>query len=101
MANYYLEAVNGRKGFYRIAGKNPIISISIIPGHFTTGNAHINNYLDVSGLKSNAMVARVSQKVGQEYNPNNHLIMYDMGPIVASTIGSALVAGIFIALFGG
>jgi oxaloacetate decarboxylase beta subunit len=47
------------------------------------------------------MAARVSQKLGQEYNPQNHLIMHAMGPIVASTIGSALVAGIFIALLGG
>ena len=46
------------------------------------------------------MAARVSQKLGQEYNPHNHLVMHAMGPIVASTIGSALVAGIFIALFG-
>jgi oxaloacetate decarboxylase beta subunit len=45
------------------------------------------------------MAARVSQKLGQEYNPQNHLVMHAMGPLLAGTIGSALVAGIFIALW--
>jgi oxaloacetate decarboxylase beta subunit len=61
----------------------------------------VNPLIGNSGVSAMPMAARVSQKVGQEYNPNNHLIMHAMGPIVASTIGSALVAGIFIALFGG
>jgi len=48
--------------------KNPIIAIKVIPGHFTTGNAHINNYLDVSGLKSDARVARdVAQELAMPY----------------------------------
>ena len=38
--------------------KNPIISIKATPGHFTTGSFHTNFYLDVSSLKSNALVAR-------------------------------------------
>jgi len=38
--------------------KNPIISINVTPGHFTTGSFHINYYLDVSSLKANALVAR-------------------------------------------
>ncbi|NLN66165.1 MAG: sodium ion-translocating decarboxylase subunit beta [Clostridiaceae bacterium] len=41
-----------------------------------------------------------SEKLGLEYNPHNHLLMHAMGPIVSSTIGSAIVAGIFITLFG-
>jgi oxaloacetate decarboxylase beta subunit len=45
------------------------------------------------------MAARVSQKVAQEYNPSNYVIMHAMGPILASTIGSAVVAGILISLF--
>ena len=60
----------------------------------------VNPLIGNSGVSAMPMAARVSQKVGQEYNPNNHLIMHAMGPIVASTIGSAMVAGIFIALFG-
>jgi oxaloacetate decarboxylase beta subunit len=46
------------------------------------------------------IAARVSQKVAQEYDPQNHLLMHAMGPIVASTIGSAIVAGIFISILG-
>jgi oxaloacetate decarboxylase beta subunit len=60
----------------------------------------VNPLIGNSGVSAMPMAARVSQKVGQEYNPQNHLIMHAMGPIVASTIGSAMVAGIFIALFG-
>jgi len=60
----------------------------------------VNPLIGNAGVSAMPMAARVSQKVGQEYNPHNHLIMHAMGPIVASTIGSALVAGIFIALFG-
>ena len=61
----------------------------------------VNPLIGNSGVSAMPMAARVSQKVGQEYNENNHLIMHAMGPILASTIGSALLAGIFIALFGG
>jgi oxaloacetate decarboxylase beta subunit len=60
----------------------------------------INPLIGNSGVSAMPMAARVSQKMGQEYNPQNHLVMHAMGPLVASTIGSALVAGIFIALFG-
>ena len=51
------------KAFNIVLDKNPIISIKVIPGHFTTANLHVNYYLDVSTLKSNAMVAR---DVGRE-----------------------------------
>jgi oxaloacetate decarboxylase beta subunit len=60
----------------------------------------VNPLIGNSGVSAMPMAARVSQKMGQEYNPHNHLVMHAMGPIVASTIGSALVAGIFIAMFG-
>ena len=61
----------------------------------------VNPLIGNSGVSAMPMAARVSQKVGQEYNPHNHLIMHAMGPIVSSTLGSALLAGIFIALWGG
>jgi oxaloacetate decarboxylase beta subunit len=61
----------------------------------------VNPLIGNAGVSAMPMAARVSQKLGQEYNPQNHLIMHAMGPIVASTLGSALVAGIFIALLGG
>ena len=59
----------------------------------------VNPLIGNSGVSAMPMAARVSQKVAQEYNPHNYVLMHAMGPILASTIGSALVAGIFIALF--
>ena len=45
------------------------------------------------------MAARVSQKVGQEEVPGNFLLMHAMGPNVAGVIGSAIAAGVFLALY--
>lgn len=59
----------------------------------------VNPLICNAGVSAMPMAARVSQKLGLEYNPGNHLLMHAMGPIVSSTIGSAIVAGIFIALF--
>ncbi len=58
----------------------------------------VNPLIGNSGVSAMPMAARVSQKMGLEYNPSNHLLMHAMGPIVSSTIGSAVVAGIFIAI---
>ena len=60
----------------------------------------VNPLIGNSGVSAMPMAARVSQKMAQEYNPNNHLLMHAMGPIVSSTIGSAILAGILIALCG-
>ncbi|NLP35357.1 MAG: sodium ion-translocating decarboxylase subunit beta [Clostridiales bacterium] len=60
----------------------------------------VNPLIGNSGVSAMPMAARVSQKMGQHYNPQNHLLMHAMGPIVSSTIGSALIAGILITLFG-
>lgn len=60
----------------------------------------MNPLIGNSGVSAMPMAARVSQKLGQEYNPQNHLLMHAMGPIVSSTIGSAIIAGIFITYFG-
>lgn len=65
-----------------------------------TSGGKVNPLIGNSGVSAMPMAARVSQKVGQEYNPHSHLLMHAMGPIVASTIGSAVVAGLFIAFFG-
>jgi len=44
---------------YKVSlAKNPNISVKVIPGHFATNSAHINSYIDMSPLKSNALVAR-------------------------------------------
>lgn len=60
----------------------------------------VNPLIGNSGVSAMPMAARVSQKLGLEYNPHNHLLMHAMGPIVASTIGSAIIAGLFIKYFG-
>ncbi|MCL2440509.1 MAG: sodium ion-translocating decarboxylase subunit beta [Treponema sp.] len=60
----------------------------------------VNPLIGNSGVSAMPMAARISQRMGQQYNPDNHLLMHAMGPIVSSTIGSAIVAGIFISYFG-
>jgi len=59
----------------------------------------VNPLIGNSGVSAMPMAARISQRLGQQYNPNNHLLMHAMGPIVSSTIGSAIIAGIFISYF--
>jgi len=59
----------------------------------------INPLIGNSGVSAMPMAARISQRMGQKYNPQNHLLMHAMGPIVSSTIGSAMVAGVLISIF--
>jgi oxaloacetate decarboxylase beta subunit len=61
----------------------------------------VNPLIGNSGVSAMPMAARISQKIGQLYNNQNHLLMHAMGPIVSSTIGSAIIAGIFITIFSG
>ncbi|MBQ9330730.1 MAG: sodium ion-translocating decarboxylase subunit beta [Oscillibacter sp.] len=61
----------------------------------------INPLIGSAGVSAVPMAARVSQKVGQEANPRNFLLMHAMGPNVAGVIGSAIAAGVLISLFGG
>ena len=68
--------------------------------YYTTGGK-VNPLIGNSGVSAMPMAARISQKLGQHYNPQNHLLMHAMGPIVSSTIFSAVVAGIFIAFAAG
>jgi oxaloacetate decarboxylase beta subunit len=60
----------------------------------------INPLIGSAGVSAVPMAARVSQKVGQEENPSNFLLMHAMGPNVAGVIGSAIAAGVLIAFFG-
>ena len=60
----------------------------------------INPLIGSAGVSAVPMAARVSQKVGQEYNPRIYLLMHAMGPNVAGVIGSAVAAGILINMFG-
>ncbi len=60
----------------------------------------INPLIGSAGVSAVPMAARVSQKEAQRENPGNFLLMHAMGPNVAGVIGSAVAAGVFIALFG-
>lgn len=60
----------------------------------------VNPLIGSAGVSAVPMAARVSQQVGQKANSNNYLLMHAMGPNVAGVIGSAVVAGILLALFG-
>ena len=56
----------------------------------------INPLIGSAGVSAVPMAARVSQKVGQQYDPSNFLLMHAMGPNVAGVIGSAVAAGVFL-----
>lgn len=61
----------------------------------------INPLIGSAGVSAVPMAARISEDVGREYDPQNHLLMHAMGPNVAGVIGSAIAAGILLACFGG
>ena len=60
----------------------------------------INPLIGSAGVSAVPMAARVSNKVGLEYDPSNFLLMNAMGPNVSGVIGTAIAAGVFIATFG-
>lgn len=60
----------------------------------------VNPLIGSAGVSAVPMAARVSQKVGAEEDPTNFLLMHAMGPNVAGVIGTAVVAGVFMAVFG-
>jgi oxaloacetate decarboxylase beta subunit len=60
----------------------------------------INPLIGSAGVSAVPMAARVSQKVGAEYDPTNFLLMHAMGPNVAGVIGTAVAAGVFMAIYG-
>ena len=59
----------------------------------------INPLIGSAGVSAVPMAARVSQMVGQKYDPTNFLLMHAMGPNVAGVIGSAVAAGVFLSTF--
>lgn len=59
----------------------------------------VNPLIGSAGVSAVPMAARVSQKVGQEANPGNFLLMHAMGPNVAGVIGSAVAAGLLLMFF--
>ena len=60
----------------------------------------VNPLIGAAGVSAVPMAARVANKVGQEANPQNFLLMQAMGPNVAGVIGSAVAAGVLLAIVG-
>lgn len=58
----------------------------------------VNPLIGSAGVSAVPMAARISQDVGREEDPNNHLLMHAMGPNVAGVIGSAIAAGVLLAI---
>ena len=58
----------------------------------------INPLIGAAGVSAVPMAARVANKLGQDANPDNHLLMHAMGPNVAGVIGSAVAAGVLLAI---
>ena len=67
---------------------------------YITSGGKINPLIGSAGVSAVPMAARVSQKIGQQYDPSNFLLMHAMGPNVAGVIGSAMAAGALLAMFG-
>lgn len=61
----------------------------------------VNPLIGSAGVSAVPMAARVSHRVGQEYNPRNYLLMHAMGPNVAGVVGTAIAAGILLAVVRG
>ena len=68
--------------------------------HRATGG-EVNPLIGAAGVSAVPMAARVANKVGMEANPQNFLLMHAMGPNVAGVIGSAVAAGVLLAIVGG
>lgn len=67
---------------------------------FLPKDKKINPLIGSAGVSAVPMAARVSNKVGLEYDPTNFLLMNAMGPNVSGVIGTAIAAGVFIATYG-
>jgi oxaloacetate decarboxylase beta subunit len=67
---------------------------------YKTSGGKVNPLIGSAGVSAVPMAARVAQKVGQEANPKNFLLMHAMGPNVAGVIGSAIAAGMLLMFFG-
>lgn len=66
---------------------------------YKVSGGKVNPLIGSAGVSAVPMAARVSQKVGQEENPKNFLLMHAMGPNVAGVIGSAIAAGMLLMFF--
>lgn len=76
------------------------IAFTKIMNLFCKEENKINPLIGSAGVSAVPDAARVSQNVGREFDPNNHLLMHAMGPNVAGVIGSAVAAGILLSFLG-
>ncbi len=67
---------------------------------YLVSGGKVNPLIGSAGVSAVPMAARVSQRVGQQHNPANFLLMHAMGPNVAGVIGTAVAAGVMITLLG-
>lgn len=65
---------------------------------YIVSKGKVNPLIGSAGVSAVPMAARVSQKVGQQENPTNYLLMHAMGPNVAGVIGSAVAAGVLLSI---
>jgi len=82
-----------------VATASGIIFVKILNIFLKEGNK-INPLIGSAGVSALPDSARVSQMMGLRYDSTNHLLMHAMGPTVASTIGSAVVAGVLLGFLG-
>jgi oxaloacetate decarboxylase beta subunit len=84
---------------FSVATCTGILFVKLMNLFLKEGNK-INPLIGNAGVSALPDSARVSQDMGQRYDKSNHLLMHAMGPTVASTIGSAVVAGIILGFLG-
>jgi oxaloacetate decarboxylase beta subunit len=82
------------------AGTAGGVILAKIMNLFAKEGNKINPLIGSAGVSAVPMAARVSQTVGQQANPSNFLLMHAMGPNVAGVVGSAVAAGILLAMLG-
>lgn len=80
---------------FSLATASGVIMAKIM-NFFSSKDNKINPLIGSAGVSAVPMAARVSNKVGLEYNPSNFLLMHAMGPNVAGVIGSAVAAGVLL-----
>ena len=86
---------------FGIGTASGVIMAKIMNKFARTDAGKINPLIGSAGVSAVPMAARVSNKVGMDANPQNYLLMHAMGPNVAGVIGSAVAAGVLLALTGG
>ena len=87
-------------GSFIIATACGVCFVKLINCFIRNKDRKINPLIGNAGVSAVPDSARVSEVVGRETNPNNHLLMHAMGPNVAGVIGSAVAAGILLSFLG-